>query len=260
LWSRRDVIRLVELLDQVSFTQAVARLRALEGGANVVADAAAFYRQQLRHHGVAIDYLHQRGISDPDVMSALGIGYAAGACLRAHLSQLGYGASQMREVGLIDERGRDTFNRRVVFSWGSQWYGRSIEKQVSFRHRFLSGSKGGLYQWSHIQEESAVILVEGVFDVAALWQAGFPCVTCAFGTHLNQTQWTQLAHGLRTVFIAFDGDEAGQCAAVDLAARLGERGQPCRRVVWPAGHDAASYFAAGALAADFRRLLENAPS
>ena len=253
-----DVIRLVELLDQVSFPQAVARLRALEGRAALVADAAAFYRRQLQPHREAIDYLHGRGLYAAAVIAALGIGYAPGGCLRAHLSQRGYGAAQMREAGLIDARGRDAFYRRVVFCWGSQIYGRSLDEQAGLRHRFLRGSKGGLYQWEHCQHHRAVILVEGLFDVAALWQAGFPSATCSFGTHLNQTQWEQLASGRRTVLIAFDGDEAGQRAAAELAARLSQRGQTYRRLHWPAGHDAASYFAAGALAADFQGLLEAA--
>jgi len=37
-----------------------------------------------------------------------------------------------------------------------------------------------------------VILVEGLFDCAVLWEAGFDNVACALGTHLNARQLQQL--------------------------------------------------------------------
>ena len=37
-----------------------------------------------------------------------------------------------------------------------------------------------------------MILVEGLFDYAVLWQAGFRNVTCSMGTHLNARQFRQL--------------------------------------------------------------------
>ena len=61
-----------------------------------------------------------------------------------------------------------------------------------------------------------VILVEGLFDLAVLWQAGFRNTTCAIGTHLTPTQLAQLRENPdRCVYIAFDQDEnqAGQKAA-----------------------------------------------
>jgi len=41
-----------------------------------------------------------------------------------------------------------------------------------------------------------VILVEGLFDLAVLWQAGFVNTTCALGIHLTQTQFSQLSDRL----------------------------------------------------------------
>ena len=48
-------------------------------------------------------------------------------------------------------------------------------------HRFLPGAKGGLYLWEQVQSYPEVILVEGLFDYAAVWQAGFQNVTCSLG-------------------------------------------------------------------------------
>ena len=135
-------------------------------------------------------------------------------------------------------------------------YGRSID--TAFPHRFLPGPKGGLFAWDSVRDFSTVILVEGLFDLAVLWQAGFRNTTCAFGTHLTPSQFQQLSEPPdRVVYIVFDQDEnqAGQRTAHHLARRLAgvnARIRACVRL--PAGHDPNSYFVAGAAAADFAAL------
>ena len=65
----------------------------------------------------------------------------------------------------------------------------------------------------------AVILVEGMFDLAVLWQAGFRHATCALGTHLTPDQFHQLCDRPRTVYLTFDVDAngSGQQAAQQLS-------------------------------------------
>ena len=65
-----------------------------------------------------------------------------------------------------------------------------------------------------------VILVEGLFDYAVLWQAGFHNVTCSMGAHLNTHQFRQLCDGTRTVYLTFDADPngSGDVTALDLMA------------------------------------------
>jgi len=108
-----------------------------------------------------------------------------------------------------------------------------------------------------------VILVEGLFDLAVLWQAGFRNTTCAIGTQLTPAQLSQLGDQPgRHVYIAFDQDsnQAGQQAARRLAQRLELAGPHPRIVALPPGHDPNSYFLAGATASDFRACLEQARS
>jgi DNA primase len=107
-----------------------------------------------------------------------------------------------------------------------------------------------------------VILVEGLFDLAVLWQCGFRNSTCAFGKQLTPVQFAQLCEGPGLVYIAFDQDQnqAGQQAARALARRLQTAGVAARIVQLPAGHDPNSYFSSGATAADFAALLEQASS
>jgi len=156
---------------------------------------AAFYQLELHRHPEAVQYLQQRGLRDPDLIEDLGIGYAPGGNLRRHLVSQGDSFDSLLATGLISHQGRDAFCRRVIFPCLQQGrivnlYGRSIG--AAFPHRWVPCSKGGLFRWESVSHFSIVILVEGLFDLAVLWQAGFRNVTCAVGTHLTPAQWIQL--------------------------------------------------------------------
>ena len=56
-----------------------------------------------------------------------------------------------------------------------RWKAISMDAASGFcaPHLFLPGGKGGLYGWEQVRRCPEVILVEGLFDYAVLWQAGF---------------------------------------------------------------------------------------
>lgn len=249
-----DLLRFLELYHGLTFSGALAHLRAWLGTPALLAEVVHYYRSRLKRHPEAMDYLAWRGLRDLALLDRFEIGYAPGGCLRAHLSGLGYDPQQLRGAGLINPKGADTFYRRIVFPCGENLYGRSIDGAAP--HRFLHGTKGGLYRWAQLSAAPEIILAEGVFDVLALHQAGFANATCGWGTHLNATQLDQLRSGERRIWLALDGDEAGRRAALELTQALG--GRHVRRVRLPEGHDPSSFFVAGAHAADFRALMEAA--
>ena len=262
-----DLIRFVQLFLDLPFHQTVALLQQELTPAPVsglLEETAAFYQFQLHRHPEAIRYLEQRGLREPALIEQMGIGYAPGGNLRRHLAALGYSFDLLLDSGLISSQGRDAFCRRVIFPCRQRGqivnlYGRAIG--AAFPHRLLPQSKGGLFAWESVRTFSTVILVEGLFDLAVLWQAGFCNTTCAIGTQLTSAQLTQLADRPgRTVYIAFDQDEnqAGQKASHQLALRLQDAGLAARIVQLPQGHDPNSYFLAGATAADFTDCLERA--
>lgn len=262
-----DLIRFVELSQGVSFRQSVAYLRQQLSPAadvGVLEKAAAFYQLQLHRHPEAVRYLQQRGLRDPALIEELGIGYAPGGNVRAHLAAQGYGFDGLLKIGLINAQGRDTFCRRMIFPLRQQGrlvnlYGRSV--CAAFPHRLLPRSKGGLFAWESVRHFSTVILVEGLFDLAALWQSGFRNTTSALGTYPAPAQFGQLCDTPeRMVYIAFDQDanHAGQQAARALAQRLEGAGVAAPLVRLPAGHDPHSYFLSGATAADFAACLAGA--
>jgi DNA primase len=254
-----DIVRFVELYHQVRFPQAVALLHQWRGLAPLLSHVVSFYRMQLHRHSEAVAYLFERGVRSPELIERMRIGYAPGSCLRSWLMQLGYPLAVLRQDGLVTAAGYDSFINRIVFPLEGNLYGRSLSGSAP-PHRFLPASKGGLYGWAQVQSEPAVILVEGLFDYATLWQAGFRNVTCSLGTHLNARQLHQLGDAPRTVYLAFDTDRngSGQQAAQHLARSLRQRGISVRLVSLPEGHDPNSYFAAGGDARHFQALLESA--
>jgi DNA primase len=254
-----DVIRFVEFYRQVKFPQALTLLQQWRGLAPLLHQAAGFYRMQLHRHGEAVAYLHQRGVRSPELIEHMRIGYAPGGCLRGWLAQLGYPMPVLRQAGLVTARGYDAYMYRIVFPLEGNLYGRSISAS-SPPHRFLPGTKGGLYSWEQVRRYSEVILVEGLFDYTVLWQAGFHNVTCSMGSHLNAYQFRQLCDRTRTVYLAFDADTngSGQHAAQCLSRHLRAQGITARRVCLPDGHDPNSFFVQGGDAGQFQRLLEAA--
>ena len=255
-----DVIRFVELYRQVKFPQALALLHQWRGLAPLLQQATDFYRMQLNRHGEAVAYLHQRGVRSPELIEHMRIGYApGGGCLRAWLMQSGYPLAALRQAGLVTSRGYDAYVHRIVFPLQGNLYGRSLSASAP-PHRFLPSAKGGLYSWEQVWRYPEVILVEGLFDYAVLWQAGFHNVTCALGSHLNAYQFRQLCDGMRTVYLSLDVDAngSGQQASQRLAHRLRAHGITARRIVLPEGHDPNSFFVQGGDARQFQSLLEAA--
>lgn len=266
-----DLIRFVELAEHLSFGRAVAYLQqhlaaSADGGPDyhdLLQAATAFFQLQLHRHPEAVQYLTQRGLHDPALLQELAIGYAPGNLCR-HLLAAGFPPDRLRHCGLMDPYGRDAFYRRVIFPCRHDHrivnlYGRSVG--AAFPHRFLPRSKGGLFAWDVVGPCRDVILVEGLFDLAVLWQAGFRHTTSSLGTHLTPAQLQQLADPPgRSVSIVFDTDanQAGQQAASRLAQQLQAAGIAAAIAHLPAGLDPNQYFAAGATAADFVACLQAA--
>ena len=262
-----DLIRFVELFLHLPFRQSVAHLEqelTPAPASQLLERTIAFYRLELHRHPEATGYLNNRGLRDPAIIDELGVGYAHGGNLRRHLAGWGYQFDLLLDTGLINGQGRDAFCRRVTFPCRHHGqivnlYGRSIG--AAFPHRLLPRPKGELFAWESVRNFSDVILVEGLFDLAVLWQAGFRNTTCAIGTQLTPSQLAQLADRPgRSVYIVFDQDEnqAGQKASHQLARRLQAAGIEARIVELPHGHDPNSYFVAGATVADFNGCLKQA--
>jgi hypothetical protein len=112
-----------------------------------------------------------------------GFRYPRGLAYRLRrVERCGATSSESRlHMGLINIHGRDAFCRRVSRAIARRSTYRAIG--ATFPHRLLARSKGGLFAWEAVRHFSIVILGEGLFNRAVLWQAGFRNTTCAFGLH-----------------------------------------------------------------------------
>ena len=79
----------------------------------------------------------------------------------------------------------------------------------------------------HIESiRSSVVLVEGIFDMLNLHDKGMKNALCTFGTtqinkdNVKEKLLPYMIQGVDTVYIMFDGDEAGRKAAKSLEATI----------------------------------------
>ncbi len=195
----------------------------------------------------ALQYLASRGYNRSTI-SEFEIGYAPPAWdnLLRELTSAGFPKEILLEAGLIKQKEGhtdeyyDVFRDRVIFPIYN-----TMGKVVGFGGRTLKDSENqpkylntqqtdvfdkskllfGLFKGrNEIRSKESVILVEGYADVIALHQAGFKNAIASCGTSLTEEQLHQIARFCKTIYIAYDGDEAGQKAterALQLALPLG---------------------------------------
>ena len=88
-----------------------------------------------------------------------------------------------------------------------------------------------------MRDLSRVILVEGYMDVMALSQYGIRGAVATLGTALTNEQARLIRRYAPQVWIAYDGDEAGQMAAMRALEIFGREEIPARVMRFPDGLD-----------------------
>ncbi len=187
--------------------------------------AARFYAGRLRRSPEAQAYLRSRGIR-PETARRLGLGYAPGGGLRAHLAGVGFSPERLRNSGLFTGDG-ERFARMVVvpdLTAGGRvrWLaGRAVDPGRSPRFQALPGAKPVLGAGFLGSAPSWTVLTEGLFDWLALAQWGVPACA-ALGTQ-GAERIAAALRGCSRVFLAFDADDAGRSAAERFTQLLGRR-------------------------------------
>ena len=231
-----------------------------EDDAALLARVVDYYHACLKRTPAALAYLERRGIADPAAIETFKLGFADrtlglrlpdkrkrdGAELRARLERLGLFRPSGHEhftgslvIPVLDEHGQV-----------AEVYGRKITDNLRAGtplHLYLPGPHRGVWNLPGIAAAGAsdgtVILCEALIDALTFWCAGYRHVTASYGVdgftaaHLAALQ----AHGVRTVLIAYDRDEAGERGAAALAEPLRAAGIGCGRVEFPRGLDANAY-------------------
>ncbi len=180
----------------------------------------------------ALDYLRGRGLSEATIRR-FGLGWSGegrgqlAAALRAREIK----PAQLIEAGLMKqgERGPvDMFFSRVMFpirdrrggliSFGGRVLGDGQPKYVNGPETPVFSKRRALYGLDlardSVRKGAKLVVVEGYMDVIALAQAGFGGAVAPLGTALTQEHLEELWRLSPAPVICFDGDAAGQRAAL----------------------------------------------
>ncbi len=229
-----------------------------------LAAAADFYEAQLSSPGGtrAREYLTRRRI-DEETIRRFRLGWAPDdrQALRRALSG-DFPEALLHEAGLlrVPEAGGtpyDYFRGRVIFpigdragrviAFGGRTLGDDQPKYLNSPDTPLFEKGRVLYGWAAARaniaregEGAAVIVVEGYMDVIALHRAGFGGAVAPLGTALTEMQLRELWRLAPEPALCFDGDTAGQRAALralDRALPLLQPGRSLRFATLPPGED-----------------------
>ena len=201
--------------------------------------AADYYRRCLLKSPAgrqARDYLQQRRISS-DTIDTFQVGYAPDGWdnLLSELSKKGYPVTLLEKCGLVVRRKSgtghyDRFRQRVLFpildlnsrvlGFGGRVLDDSLPKYLNSPETDLYNKGRSLYGLSqtkkHCRDAGSVFIVEGYFDLIALYQHGIRNVVATLGTALTP-QHVRLLRGCigseGRAILVFDSDEAGVAAA-----------------------------------------------
>lgn len=246
---------------------------------NVHEAAAAWFRQQLASGaGARIRRLiADRGIA-PATSDALGLGYAPRDGLKAALLGQGFPASLLLRAGLLVQREdgsvMDRFRHRLIIpicrDTGSiiAFGGRAIDAEQ--QPKYLNSPETPIYSKSRtlyglnlskgaIRQGGFAVLVEGYFDFAQVYQAGFQAVVASCGTALTTQQAQQLRRFTNKVVLSFDPDAAGQGAAARSCEMLVAEGFDVNVAILPAGEDPDTFVRRQGRAAWAERLKQSVP-
>jgi DNA primase len=252
-----------------------------EGLLKVHEAASAWFRQQLLSPaGTRVrSQIAARGISEPTVEAlALGFAPAARDGLKQALMKQGYSQALLLRAGLLVQRDEgtvvDRFRNRLMIpicrDTGSviAFGGRSIDADQ--QPKYLNSPENPIYSKSRtlyglnlskaaIRQGGFAVLVEGYFDFAQVYQAGYQAVVASCGTALTPAQAQQLRRFTGKVVLSFDPDAAGQVATAKSCEMLVAEGFEVNVAILPAGQDPDTYVRQHGRQGYGERLRESRP-
>ena len=248
-----NVINFVQKIENIGFVEAV-RMLAQEVGVPIGAEegeqttqrkkaliygvlefAHIFYKKHLKRETgkEAYSYLIKRGIT-PGIIEAFGIGWAPFAeyFFGAEAERRGYSKEILEKSGLIykTKEGRyiDYFRGRIMFpikdikgrviGFGGRILGNGEPKYINTKETEVFKKSDILYgidiAKDYIKKRREVFIVEGYMDLIALFKHNIENAVATLGTSLTQNQARILKRFSTKVFIAYDGDKAGNKATL----------------------------------------------
>ena len=216
-------------------------------------------------------YLESRGLGE-EVCREYRLGLApGGATLARKAREKGFTAQELSAAGLVNRRGNDYFNGRLLFPLADArgrvrgFQARKLREDDPLRAKYVNSPEGELFRKGDllygldraraaIAKQERAVVVEGNTDVLALHQAGLEPVVASMGTALTERQLKELSRLTHKAWLCFDGDAAGEAATLRGMELAAAQGFDVRVVTLPPGRDPAD------LAGEFDELLGRAES
>jgi len=226
-------------------------------------ESVAFFQDCLLGAGGqgALDYLKSRGLNR-EVIEFFQIGYAPAGWdnLVQFFSKKKTPLDAVEKAGLIASRqsGRgfyDRFRQRIIFpisntrnkvvGFGGRVMDESLPKYLNTQETPIFNKSKNLYGLNltkmACRETSEAFLVEGYFDLIALYQHGVKNVVATLGTSLTLDHIRMLKGFVKKVVLVFDSDNAGSKAAIRSIPLFRQENVEARVMVLPKGHDPDSF-------------------
>lgn len=249
----------------------------------LVNEWAAKYFENILHHDVdgtaiGLQYFRSRGFRD-DIIRKFHLGFClsgrtafAEAALKA-----GYKREFLVKTGLCFERENgdliDRFNGRVMFPWVSvsgkitAFGGRLLDERTKgVAQKYVNSPDSIIYHKERelygifqskkaIAKHDLVYMVEGYTDVLSMHQSGIENVVANSGTALSVYQIRMLHRFTSNIVLLYDGDAAGQHAALRGTDMLLAERMNVKVLLLPDGKDP-DEFARTHSAEAFRQYVE----
>jgi DNA primase len=235
------------------------RAERASGLHDVMAAASRWFEEQLG--GIAgaeaRAYLDKRGVPEP-VRRAFGLGFAPDSRGKLKTALAKAGNEALIEAGLLisveEKEPYDRFRGRLMIpirdargrtiAFGGRIIGEGEPKYLNSPETPLFDKGRTLFNLDRAAPASRkadrIIVVEGYMDVIALSQTGIDEAVAPLGTALTESQIERLWRLADVPILCFDGDSAGQKAAIRAAIRalpLIAPGRSLRFVTLPPGQD-----------------------
>ena len=237
-----DAIRFVELIDQVSFKEAVKRLsdenqnprktkaavkekKITVQDKKLLARVTGYYQHTFTEDQRGIDYLKNRGITNKQTFIDFGTGFVNGS-LKNILPDDPEVIKTLKSLGILNTKGNEIFYNCVVFPVHDKdgsivnLYGRNIDPDNGVDHLYLSGSRSGIINRQAVKRSSTLLLTESVIDGLTLYDQGFTNVIPAYGVNGLTEDHLSLFNRIKELYICFDSDKAGKEGAEKIVEQL----------------------------------------
>ena len=257
------------------------RAERAKGLHEAMADAATWFTEQLNGLGgtEARKLLEKRGVS-PETARTFGLGFAPDSRGKLKAALKDYGDPMLVEAGmLIQVEGKEPYDRfrgRLMIpirdargrtiAFGGRILDQGEPKYLNSPDTPLFDKGRTLYNLDRAapasRKSGRVLVVEGYMDVIALAQAGIGECVAPLGTALTEAQLERLWRMVDVPILCFDGDSAGQKAAIRAAHRALPLLQPGRSLAFvtlPEGQDPDDLVRSGGAAAMEALLREPQP-